>query len=134
MKTLKITIAVLFFSAIFTACKKEKAAPTAQESAITGTWEGKYGYGTNDSQFFYSFKVKPDGTMQEIDAFGDIAGEGTWTLNGNTFTATHHFLSPYNKIFISTATFDPATKKLVNGSWKYSDKPANEGKWFMNKK
>lgn len=133
MKALKIVAAVLFFSAIFTACKKESTSSPSSNTNITGTWEGKYGYDNDDSQFFYSFKIKADGTMEELDFSGDQIGEGTWTLNGNTFTATHHFMPPYNKTFISTATFDPVAKKLKDGTWKYSDKPVNEGKWYMLK-
>lgn len=130
MKALKFAIAVLFFSAIFTACKKESAS-SPNNTAIAGVWAGQYGYDNDDAEFFYSFKIKADGTMEEIDSFGEQIGEGTWTLNGNTFTATHHFLPPYNKTYISTAIYDAAAKKLRNGTWKYSDKAVDEGKWYM---
>ncbi|MES2850692.1 MAG: hypothetical protein V4685_16655 [Bacteroidota bacterium] len=137
MKALKFIIAVLFFSAIFVACKKEdvkQLPPTAPQgnSSLTGKWVGKYGYDAETPNIFFSFNIKANGMMEELNANGEVSGTGTWVKNGNTFTATHHYLPPYNSIFISSATFDPAAQRL-SGTWKYSDAVTSAGKWYMIK-
>ena len=136
MKALKSVIAVLFFSAIFTACKKDEVKqPTPAPSggtSLQGKWVGKYGYGSEEPNTFFSFNIKADGTMEELNSYSEVSGVGTWVRNGNTFSATHHYLPPYTSVFISSATFDSITKKLT-GTWKYSTGSSSAGKWYMNK-
>ncbi|HET6768710.1 MAG TPA: hypothetical protein VFH08_14960, partial [Chitinophagaceae bacterium] len=81
----------------------------------------------------FKFKVSPGGIFQEIStSTGNVKGQGTWTLNGNTLTATYTMLfSPFNKYSVS-GTYDPATKKIT-GTWGYDNNPSDGGKMEMAK-
>lgn len=132
MKFLKFAIVALLLSAAFFSCKKDNdddfKAPTGN-TAIEGKYVGKYGYGNEVPSISYILNVKPGGIFEELNTSGvSKCISGTWSLNGNVFTAKYQWKAPLNTKFSVAATFDASTGKLV-GTWGYDDSATNGGKW-----
>lgn len=134
MKQLKFFLALFIGALLFTSCKKDKDDDTKAPPMpdIPGVYIGKYGTGNNTPSSFYSFNIKGDGTIQEINSSGLVVGTGTWTLNGKTFRASYHYTMPATAFFVASATYDPITKKLA-GTWGYGSSDNDGGKWHMTK-
>jgi hypothetical protein len=132
MKRLKLISAIVFslFLAL-AACKKDNG-PTISKEEVSGIYIGKYGNDDNSPSTFFSFNIKPDGTMQELNNSGLAIGNGTYTLSGNTFLASYHWTFPVNTFFTAKATYDPATKQLT-GTWGWASSESDGGKWYMKK-
>jgi hypothetical protein len=132
MKKVKLALIALVIATGFVACNKDSDDKVIS-SPVEGTYAGKYGFGTDAPDLDFKFKVSPGGIFQEIGASsGNATGQGTWTLNGNTLSATYTMLfSPFNKYSVS-GTYDPATKKLT-GTWGYDNNPSDGGKMEMAK-
>ncbi|HEV8285433.1 MAG TPA: hypothetical protein VGQ09_14045 [Chitinophagaceae bacterium] len=132
MKILKFALVALLFSTAFVACKKDHDQKSSSAS-VEGVYAGKYGFGTDTPTESFKFAVKPNGVFQELSVNnGNPTGQGTYTLNGNTITATYNMLwSPYNQYSVK-GTFDPSTGKMV-GTWGYDNNPADGGKMDMTK-
>lgn len=130
MKMMKIFFAVLLLAAIFTACKKDATKPVA---TIEGTWVGKFGTGENAPSSFYSFNIKADGTIQEVNAAGEVVGEGTWELDNKILYATYSYFTPSTKVYSILGAFDKNQGKLL-GNWGYNESATNGGLWEMTKK
>jgi hypothetical protein len=132
MKQLKFATAFLLSFLLFASCKKDKAAIELSKAEIAGVYAGKYGTGDNTPASFYSFQVKEDGTMHELNSSGQIIGTGAWTITGTSFRASYHYTFPSTSFFVASGTYDPATKKLT-GTWGYGSNDSNGGKWHMTK-
>ena len=134
MKQLKFLFVLVLGITLFASCNKDKDdVVSIPATELTGVLEGKYGTGTNTPSSFYSFNLKADGTMQELNSAGEINGTGTWTITGTTFRATHHYLFPANAFFVTTGTYNTATK-TITGTWGYGSNDSDGGKWYMTKK
>lgn len=131
MKKVKMAILALAIATGFVACNKDSDDVTP--SPVEGTYVGKYGFGNDTPDLDFIFKVSPGGIFQEISAStGNVKGQGTWSVNGNTLTATYTMLfSPYNKYSVS-GTYDPATQKMT-GTWGYDNNVTDGGKMEMAK-
>jgi len=79
-----------------------------------------------------SFKMDDDGTLEEWNSLNTQSGVGTWSLSGTLFTASTHFLPPYNSIFLLSSTLDTATMR-ISGNWGYSPSTINGGKFYLVK-
>ena len=134
MKFLKFFIVTLLVSTAFFSCKKDNNDDfkTPSNTAIEGKWVGKYGYQNDAPTIYYCLNVKPGGVIEELNSSGESKGSGTWTLNGNTFTAKYQWKAPLNTIFSVVASFDPATGKL-SGTWGWNDNATTGGKWEQSK-
>ena len=124
---------VAFATAIIS-CKKEDVSTPSTPSGsnpLAGRWIGKFGFNNENPDTYYSFKLKTDGTMDELNSSNEKIGEGTWTLNGTTFTAKHHYTGGNGTSFTDVATYNAQTHKFENGTWGYSTNATNGGKWFM---
>jgi len=132
MKKVKMALIALVIATGFVACNKDSDDEVIS-SPVEGTYAGKYGFGTDAPDLDFKFKVSPGGIFQEIGAAsGDVTGQGTWTLNGNTLSATYTMVfSPFNKYSVS-GTYDPATLKMT-GTWGYDNNPSDGGKMEMEK-
>lgn len=132
MKKVKMALIALVIATGFAACNKDSDDEVIS-SPVEGSYAGKYGFGTDAPDLDFKFKVSPGGIFQEIStSTGNVKGQGTWTLNGNTLTATYTMLfSPFNKYSVS-GTYDPATKKIT-GTWGYDNNPSDGGKMEMAK-
>lgn len=135
MKFLKFFIVALLLSTAFFSCKKDNNddfTPTPSNSAIEGKWVGKYGYQNDAPTIYFCLNVKPGGIIEELNSSGESKGSGTWSMNGNTFTAKYQWKAPLNTIFSVIATYDPATGKL-SGTWGWNDNATTGGKWENSK-
>lgn len=135
MKFLKFFIIALLMSTAFFSCKKDNNddfTTTPPSTAIEGKWVGKYGYQNDAPTIYFCLNVKPGGVIEELNTSGESKGSGTWSMNGNTFTAKYQWKAPLNTIFSVVATYDPASGKLV-GTWGWNDNATSGGKWENNK-
>ena len=132
MKKVKMALIALLFATGFVACNKDSNDDVVP-APVEGTYVGKYGFGTDNPDLDYKFKVSPGGVFQEISiTSGNATGQGTWSVNGNTLTATYTMLfSPFNKYSVS-GTYDPATQKMT-GTWGYDTSATDGGKMDMAK-
>ena len=128
MKHLKILFLFVASTAFFTSCKKEKADINITPSMVQGMYEGT---GNNAPSSFYSFNVKENGVLEELNNSGMVVGTGTWTISGETFKGKYLTVFPTASYSVK-ATFDLTTDKLT-GTWGYGDSETDGGKWFMNK-
>ncbi|GAB3708897.1 hypothetical protein GCM10027592_44570 [Spirosoma flavus] len=94
-------------------------------SSIQGVWTGTYTYNGNPelgAQYF-SFEIKPDGTLiVNSENLGQrYTATGTWVLNGNAFSGSYTYVNGSSPGFGTsqtvTATWDNATGKLTSGVW-----------------
>jgi len=133
MKQLTFSMLAVIITSLFFACKKDDTVePPKPAGGITGVWVGEYDYYDGETSYYYCFDIKSDGTMKEISYTHEVAGEGTWTLSGNTFTATYKSTGAAGKIYSVKATFDVNAKKL-SGSWGKGNN-TDTGDWYMIKK
>ncbi len=132
MKALKLFAIVLVTPLVFLACKKDEATSKPPTSSIEGIWVGKYGYGNQTPDVYYSLNIKPGGVIQELKPSGESKGSGTWTLSGNTFKAKYKWIILGQSTFSLIATINPATGKL-SGTWGFDDNPSDGGLFEMNK-
>ena len=132
MRILKSFIIALVAATALVACNKEKSDPQPALDVV-GNYGGLYGFGSDTPDTEMKIAINPGGIFQEIGVnSGAPTGEGTWQLNGNSLTATYTMLfAPFN-VYSVSATFDPATGKLV-GTWGYDNNPSDGGKLEMNK-
>ena len=107
----------------------DEGTPT---DTVEGIWVGNYGYGSENPDIYYSFNIKSNGVIEELNSHKGVKGSGTWELVGDQFTASYEWGSPYFTGFMVTATFDKAHGKLT-GYWGY-DTDSDGGKWDMEKK
>jgi hypothetical protein len=133
MRILKLALVALVTAATFVACKKDHDQSTQANPAMQGVYAGKYGFGSETPDDDFKFTIKANGVFQELSVNnGNPTGQGTYTINGNTITATYNMLwAPFNKYSI-TGTFNPSTGKII-GTWGYDNNPADGGKIDMAK-
>lgn len=130
MSIAKFFTMLLIASATLMACKKSSDKPS--NASIEGTWVGKYGFGNETPDVFYSFKVKAGGILEEYGESGLKIAEGTWTLENNVFMGTTHSLLGSNNEYSVIAAFD-ASKSKLDGNWGYDDSNTDGGLWFMTR-
>ena len=135
-----ITVIILLFTGI--SCTKETTTdPTTPTYSIQGLWIGTY---TVDGQAalgqqYYSFIIKPDGTM-----IGDSKGStpaqqhitlGTWTLTGTTlscaFTCVYGASATIGLNQTVTSTWNNTGK--LTGTWKNVSGPTASGTFTMTR-
>ena len=105
-------------------CQKDSDDRDGSSSSIEGLWVGLYTVDGQVGQRYFSFVIKPDGTVindkkAENQQYLSI---GTWTLTRDLFecTATCVYGLPINMGVTETHTaeFDKANGTLTNGIWK----------------
>ena len=112
---------------------------------IQGLWEGTYTVGTGNpvpagTSFYYSFSIHPNGTIS-YKSKGYYNGssdyitfaDGTWTLNGSTFsfnvTTINYAYSSTQVTQTGTATYNALNGTLTNGTFGGSSSSV----WSMTK-
>lgn len=96
---------------------------------VAGTWTGTYGTGQNNAPSFYSFKFNTDGSMQVVDASGNIIAKGTYLLSNNMLNGSYKY-NNNNNPFSFAATLSGTQ---LNGTWGSGNNTSGGGKWIMNK-
>jgi hypothetical protein len=99
---------------------------------MAGNWVGKYGNGSASPSFYYAFVIKSNGTLEEINQLGVKIGEGIWTISGNKFVATLHYLANPSGGFSVDATLNEGKNNLT-GTWGYGNNVSDGGSFYMNK-
>ena len=132
MKFLRFSLVALLMSAVFFSCKKDNDSTGNAITAIEGKWVGKYSFGNSVPDIFFSFNIKGNGVIEELNSSGNSKGSGTWSLNGTSFSAHYQWKAPLNTIYSVTATYNAATGKLM-GAWGYDNSPSDGGLWEMTK-
>lgn len=131
MKQAFFSLAFFILSIFMVSCKKDKTVSDASPASVAGTWKGQYGYYNYSDSYYYSFELSSGGVLKEINNYGLIVGEGTWKMNGNSFTATYKSSGSAGKMYSVAATYDPVLKKLT-GTWGKGS-AVDSGEWFMVK-
>ncbi len=113
------------------ACSKSTDEPGTV--SIEGVWTGKYGTGNNKPSSFYSFNIKANGVIEELDANGKVKGKGIWQLDNNKILmASYYYLPPANTEFSVLGAFNAAEGKIL-GNWGYGESVTDGGTWEMTK-
>lgn len=112
----KSTLMILVIALTFSSCKKDDtvAAPTADP--IVGTWDGTYHYSGSNTEYAYTLRIKSGGIIERTNGNSPSAtvdGSGSWTLNGNQFSATYKNLPSQTITYTVTGTYDAAANKLT---------------------
>ena len=120
MKTIHFLLAFSILCIFATACSKDK-----DEAGFAGVWEGKWGSGSEEPQYFIKFNFKENGEMQRIDEQGAVIATGNWELNGIEFECsyTHSADGQKHRIAGLYTDFDG----VVIGTWGYHPSKANGG-------
>jgi hypothetical protein len=97
-------------------------------SSVAATWTGTYGNGQNSGPSFYSFRLNTDGTMQVVDANGNVIAKGNYNFSNNQLSGTY----TYNNggVFSVAATL---SDNQLTGTWGSGASASGGGKWVMNK-
>ena len=106
-----------------------KTTTTAQ-ATVAGTWVGTWGNGNDNSPNFYSFRLNTDGTMQLIDAKGNITASGSYIFSKSQLTGSYTYTNADTYSF--AATID--VSNIMYGTWGQGSNSTNGGKWTMRKK
>lgn len=132
MKFLKSACMALVMLLTFAACSKSTDKPATV--SIEGIWTGKYGTGNNKPSSFYSFNIKANGVIEELDANGAVKGKGTWKLdNNNILMANYNYLPPANTEFSVIGAYNAQEGRIL-GNWGYGESVTDGGSWEMTKK
>jgi hypothetical protein len=97
-------------------------------SSIAGLWKGSYGNGENSTPNFYSFRLNADGTMQLVDANGNVSAKGKYSFSKNQFKATYKYNN--GSEFSVAATL---SGNQFSGTWGSGTNTNGGGKWVMVK-
>lgn len=113
MKHLKGIAMTLLLTATLVACKKDsEPAPFT----IIGSWVGKIGQSSNEPSGYYELNIKSNGTIERISTNGEVSATGTWTLEGEVFTAVYTYPGSGGTVNVD-GTVDKAKNKLF-GYWE----------------
>ncbi|MEO6231631.1 MAG: hypothetical protein ABJB11_11450 [Ferruginibacter sp.] len=125
---IKCFAAVMIFATFLASCKKDKEVTTS--TSITGKWTGTFG-APDAIEDPIGFNIKPNGVLETLDYAGVKNGEGTWQLNGATFTA--HFImgipGPLTFSYIGTVE----TPVKMSGAYGFNNSQTNGGFWQVGK-
>lgn len=131
MKSFALSALLLFSVVSFVSCKKDSNNTTASSETFTGKWTGKYGFGAETPNNFFSLNIKPDGEIQELNSSGVAKGKGNWTVQGKTLKGTYKMLfSPFNEYSVLVTV---NTEGKMQGSWGYDSNGTDGGLLTLSK-
>ena len=102
---------------------------------IVGTWDGSYHYSGSSTEYAYSLRIKSGGIIERTNgnsATASADGIGTWTLNGNQFSATYQNLPSKTITYTITGTFD-ATANTLTGQTSSSSQAVKTSQFILVK-
>jgi hypothetical protein len=120
MKLFGILILAFVFTSICfvnSSCSKTNTPTT-----IVGFWVGTYQVTGSSTTYYYSFDLRPDGTLLHKGTGADgntYYGQGTYKVNGTTFnySDTTLNLSQAGAVEIGTGTYTAAAG-TITGNWQ----------------
>ncbi|HXB29805.1 MAG TPA: hypothetical protein VNW49_08305 [Puia sp.] len=100
-----------------TSCSKSTETPT-----VVGFWVGTYQVTGSSTTYYYSFDLRPDGTLLHKGTGADgntYYGQGSYVVNGTTFnySDTTLNLSQTGAVEIGTGTYTAAAG-TITGNWQ----------------
>lgn len=120
MKTKLLSLVLVCAAVLNFSCSKDNDDPTYQ---VAGLWIGTYTVTQLPQQqpLYYGFSIKPDGKIltEGVGANGvTYYSKGTWTLNGNVFTATYTSINYSGSQVTQSATLTyDNSGTMTNGTW-----------------
>jgi hypothetical protein len=127
---------------LVTACSKSADSPTGNTSyRIEGLWTGTFSYdpgvSTTTTPQYFSFIIKPGGSLlvESVDNGNKFYASGTWTLNGNTLVTNYTYFGTPNGSQLSqtaTATWDNSGT-LTAGKWNNTGNVNQKGTFTMTR-
>lgn len=127
-----ITLVFITIMTVLSLCKKYQPN-YASSLALQGTYAGKYGYENEHPSVFYSFILKANGILEEINPAGQVIGKGSWSVNGNKVYGIYYYEIPFNAFYSVVADMNLHNKQF-SGTWGYGKNESNGGTWIMAKK
>jgi hypothetical protein len=122
----KSTVMLVLVAFSFSSCKKDKENVPTPPTTIEGKWIGVLkASGYADS--YLSFDIKASGIVEAWNDAGQKIGDGTWQMNGATFTANYSNYAPMPKKFSFIGTLENPTK--LSGAWGTGNSQTNGGFW-----
>ena len=132
MKLFKFTILSLALVLTFVSCsKKSSDDSTPASNSLDDVWAGKSVTEANNTTSFYSFEIKPNGTLNRLDETGAVAGTGIWSISNNIFEGTYK--NANNTKFSVIGSYNKGLAKIL-GNWGYGNSVTNGGTWEMTRK
>ncbi len=139
---LKTSLIAILISLTFLSCEKDPApTPTTTTYPIQGLWIGSYTVDGQPAlgQQYYSFIIKPDGTMIGDSKSSNPTQQhitlGTWNLSGSTLscaiTCIYGLSVNIGLNQTCTATWDNTGK--LTGTWKNVSGPTASGTFTMTR-
>lgn len=114
--SIKSIVMMLALAVTFGSCSEEDVIPAPVGGSIIGTWDGSYHYSGSATEYSYSLRIKSGGIIERTNGSSPSAivdGKGTWTLNGNQFSAMYKNLPSQTVTYTITGIYDAATNKLT---------------------
>jgi hypothetical protein len=140
-KFLRITLTGILFSLTFLSCEKDPAPAPIPTYLIQGLWIGSYSVDGQPGlgQQYYSFVIKPDGTMIGDSKSSNPTQQhitlGTWNLSGSTLscsiTCIYGLSVNIGLTQTCTSTWDNTGK--LTGTWRNTSGPAASGTFTMTR-
>ena len=130
MKIPNLLLVSFVLLSVFASCSKNNGDLNPID--IEGRWIGTYINDASGNSFYFSFKIKPGGVIEEVNNSGVAIGEGTWELDNttNVFTAKYTWYTGGSYSVI--AAFNSGSAKLI-GDWGYGNSNTDGGTWEMTK-
>lgn len=129
MKIASRVLVTIFLALSLVACSKDEDA--ASSFSAPGKWEGALIDGDNGASAFYGLQLNSNGTLTRYKSTGELLGEGSWEITGNSFKA--HYVFPSGSKFSIAGTVDK-TKNKMSGTWGPGNNTSGYGTWHATKK
>jgi len=132
MKFLKTLMAALVVATTFMSCSKDD--DPAPSNPYAGNYKGKYGNDNDVPGWYYYNQLKSNGTVYEEggNELSPNKGNGTWSINGTTFTSKVTYYQGSSLTYSMTGTYDPVLKKIT-GTWGYDNSNTDGGTFYLVK-
>lgn len=129
MKIAQRALFAMFLTLSLIACSKDDNDVVTFNAV--GKWEGALIDGDTGGSGFYGLQLNSDGTLTRYKSTGEVLGQGTWTVNGNSIAANYIF--PSGSKFSIAGTIDK-NKNKMSGTWGPGNNTTGYGTWNAIKK
>lgn len=126
MKILKGILFTALILAGLTSCEKDNA-----NSAIVGTWEGHWGFDTDEPNVYERWEIKKGGGLVAYNANGGKLGTGKWSVKGFNFDAQYTHESSHTT-YLFKALYSDVAEEII-GNWGEAPSSADGGTIVMHK-
>ena len=112
----KGALMILALVITLSSCNEDDVTPVPVADSIIGSWDGTYHYSGSATEYSYSLRIKSGGIIERTNGnslSATVDGLGTWTLNGNQFSATYKNLPSQTITYTISGTYDAVANKLT---------------------